>query len=186
MKGELRSWHEVQRNPRSMHFITRRAISNLCSTRVCGRIYLAAEQDDLLGDLEKGVGRLGQQSRTLHDEAQLHKVGLTQMCVQMRVHDLIEARRQTSLYLNCNFLTVYSTLQRLLDDIDGDIDAAGASLRVEARHAAKVCETYQFFDRSTEREGHTRTNLMPCDQNSIHNLKLICSNHVLHVCAVRT
>lgn len=29
-------------------------------------------------------------------------------------------------------------VQRLLDDIDGDIDAAGASLRVEARNAAKV------------------------------------------------
>jgi hypothetical protein len=88
------------------------------------------EQDELLEDLEKGVGRLGQQSRTMHDEAQLHKV---HMNVSLAESPPIAF---ASTYSIARFIVC--VLQRLLDDIDGDIDAAGASLRVEARHAAKV------------------------------------------------
>ena len=86
-------------------------------------------QDDMLDELGSGIGRLHDQALLINDESKVR----FEECVNDMFHIMLMRR----------YLTLPVTKQlhvKLLDDMEGGVEAATIGLRAEAKHAEKIRE----------------------------------------------
>lgn len=102
------------------------------------RTYARTEQDNLIGKLSHGVDRLKRRAQDINEESQLHTVSPRRTHTHLgRV--LVRCACLSSCVPACLRVQCVALPQRLLDNLDNDVDGTISSLKLETQHATKVC-----------------------------------------------